>query len=775
MPKEKNRKRLGGSFFRTVNFWMSVGLSVLIVSVYVLSRPDIRVLPAPKILEIIEAKTLDFRFILRGPIQPRDDVVIVAVDEKTEDELGRWQSSGRQWIAKLLNFLHDADARVVGLDLALAEPDEGGGVKLAEELKTQYLEQFPDIMTSYPELLTRLDLAKDAHDYDRQLAQALRRLGNVVLGFYHFWNVESASHLTHEKRTLHQQLIEHAAYTMIEGNADQPLPMTHSYGIEANMAIFSEAAKSVGHFNVVPDLDGSIRFTPLLIEYDGDYYPSLSLEMSRVYLNPPLPPIIHAIGTSDGASIGWIEMGDVLIPCDEEGKLLINYYGPGHTFPHYSLADVMLGKIPPQAFSDKIVLLGFTSNIYQDVHSTPFQTDDYPGVEINATIIENILQNEFLIRPRTLVLGEALLILSLGLIVGVARHRKKPLFTMFIALLAIFCVLGIAQAAFIVSKIWLNITYPVLFVVLDYLSIASYNYFTEERQKRGIRNAFQHYVSPTVVTHMLDNMESLKLGGERTKLSALFSDIRGFTSISEAMTPDQLVEFLNEYLSEMTQIVLKYEGTVDKYMGDAIMAFYGAPLEQPDHAARAGKTAVDMMIRLNELRVDWKERRLPPMNIGIGINSGEMSVGNMGSRERFDYTIMGDNVNLASRLEGINKQYGTNIVTSEFTCALLHNESFAVRELDTVRVKGKEEPVKIYELFGYDNVYIHPQDMLGAYLEGLQMYKNQQWQHAIQRFRQALNTYPDDAPSQMYIDRCEQFLETSPPKNWDGVFTMKTK
>ena len=771
----KKQRRFDLGFFKTTNFWMSVALSILIMSLYVLSRPDIRLLPAPKILEIIEAKTLDFRFILRGPIQPRDDVVIVAVDEKTEDELGRWQSSGRQWIAKLLNILRDADARVVGFDLALAEPDEGGGVKLAEELKAQYLDQFPDVMKSYPEILNTLDREKDAYDYDRQLAQAIRQFGNVVLGFYHYWDVESASHLTPEKRTLHQQLINRAAYTMIEGNANQPLPMTRSYGVEANMAIFSEAAKSVGHFNVVPDLDGSIRFTPLLIDYDGDYYPSLSLEMSRIYLNPPLPPIIHAIGTSDGVSIGWIEMGDVLIPCDEEGKLLINYYGPGHTFPHYSLADVMQGKVPAQTFHNKILLLGFTSNIYQDVHSTPFQPDDYPGVEINATIIENILHDEFLVRPRMLVLGEALLILLTGLIVGIARHRKRPLFAMLVALLAVTCIIGIAQGAFIITKIWLNVTYPVLFVILDYLLIASYNYFTEERQKRGVRNAFQHYVSPAVVTHMLENIESLKLGGERRKLTALFSDIRGFTSISEMMTPDQLVEFLNEYLSEMTQIVLKYEGTVDKYMGDAIMAFYGAPLDQADHAIRAGRTAVDMMIRLKELRVGWEERGLPPMNIGIGINSGDMSVGNMGSRERFDYTIMGDNVNLASRLEGINKQYGTNIVISEFTCDLLHNESFTVRELDTVRVKGKEEPVKIYELFGYGSIYIHPQDMLGAYLEGLQMYKHQQWQQAIQRFRQALKLYPGDAPTQMYLVRCEQFLETPPPPNWDGVFVMKTK
>lgn len=773
-------KYLDFSLFTTVSFWSSLGLSVLILALYVLSRPEIARIPTPGVLEIIEAKTLDARFRLRGPIDPGNEIVIVAVDEKTEDELGRWQSSGRQWIAQLLHILHEGRAKVIGFDLALAEPDEGQALTLIEELRALYADA-PHTAEDRPDLNAYLDQAEVTHNHDLQLAQAIQEAGNVVLGMYHFFDAESAAHLTPEKQDASRRLINRATYATIQfppGITAQSLRLQRSMGVEANLPIFSEAAKSFGHFDVIPDRDGDIRYAPLLVEYAGEYYPSLPLEVARWYLDPPLPPVIHALGQEGGGGIAAIQLGDRLVPADEEGRLLINYYGPKRAFRYYSLSDVLNGGIEPYKFGDKVVLLGFTSAISQDFYSVPFQNDTYPGVEINATIVANILNDDFLIRPKATILIEAAAILLLGLVMTIGRHDKGPLWSVWAALSAVFGVAALAYAAFVFGKIWINVTYPLLFIVVDYLTITSYKYFTEEKQKRGLKNAFQHYVSPAVVQRMMTEEQDLRLGGERKQLTALFTDIEGFTPISESMPPEELVAFLNNYLSEMTKIVLAYEGTLDKYVGDAIMAFYGAPIDQPDHAARACKTAVDMLVRLKKLQVDWEAAGLPLIQIRIGINSGEMSVGNIGSWERFDYTIMGDNVNLASRLEGVNKYYGTRIIISQATYELCQQSgavTLIVRELDNIRVKGRREPVTIFELVGYDGLYSQKQALIQAFCEGLTAYKAYNWEAAMRLFEHALALDPKDTPSQMYIERCREFQRTPPPEDWDGVFAMKNK
>jgi adenylate cyclase len=777
---EKKRTRV----FRAIGFWISVLLSLMVFCIYIFSRPEFdpqgkfKLLGLIDILEVIEAKYLDVRFLLRGRLQPGNNIVIIGVDEKTDDELGRWQSSGRFWIAKMLNILKDSGAKVVGFDVTFAESDEGVALAAINKIRTRVLENVQGENSNYAKLLTYLDEVRVDYDYDQQLAEAIQRFGNVVLGIYYFFDEESAAHLTPEKHETYANIINRVKYKMIwfpKGIPQQPLQVLHSFGVEPNLPIFSEAAKSFGHFNVIKYRDDYIRKAPLLVEYKGNYYPSLDLEVVRAYLNPPLDPIVHVLKAKDGVGVDHIQIGNINIPTDAEGRLLINYYGPGKTFLHYSLSDVVLEKIPAETFKDKIVLFGFTAPIYHDVHSTTFQRTIYPGVEVHATIIENILRQDFLERPLEIVFVDALILLLLGLILGFILHRTRPLSGALTAVICVLSITSIAYSVFLFEKIWLNMTFSFVFIVLDYLSITSYKYFIEEKKKREVKNAFQHYVAPTVVDQMLERGEQLHLGGERKQLTAFFSDIRGFTSISEKMPPEDLVHFLNEYLSAMTEIVLSYEGTVDKYMGDAIMAFYGAPLEQPDHAVRACKTAIDMITRLKELRIGWQSRDLPPMNIGIGINSGEMSVGNMGSEERFDYTIMGDNVNLASRLEGITKQYGTNIIISQFTYDLVQNHPFIVRELDSVRVQGKHEPVTIYELIGYGEIDQQTQTVLKTFHEGLTAYKERQWSQAIVSFQEVLRVCPDDMPSKLYIERCQKYQQTPPPGDWDGVSDMKTK
>jgi adenylate cyclase len=307
-----------------------------------------------------------------------------------------------------------------------------------------------------------------------------------------------------------------------------------------------------------------------------------------------------------------------------------------------------------------------------------------------------------------------------------------------------------------------------------YLGITVYRYITEEREKKKIRGAFQYYLTASVINEMLKDPSKLKLGGDKKDLTVLFSDIRGFTTISEKLTPEDLVHLLNEYLTEMTNLVFKYDGLLDKYMGDAIMAVFGAPLDQPDHALRACRTALGMMDELKKLQEKWADEGRPVFDIGIGINSGDMVVGNMGSDMRFDYTVMGDMVNLGSRLEGINKEYGTNIVISEYTYAVVKDALFC-RELDSVRVKGKKLPVKIYELLGEKKDAEKWEKAVSLFEEGLSKYKQALWDEAIAAFRKVLEVRQDDAPAKLYIDRCEELKKNPPEGSWDGVFTMTRK
>ncbi len=296
-----------------------------------------------------------------------------------------------------------------------------------------------------------------------------------------------------------------------------------------------------------------------------------------------------------------------------------------------------------------------------------------------------------------------------------------------------------------------------------------------EREKRKVRGAFQQYVSASVIEEIMKHPEKLKLGGEKKNVTVFFSDIRGFTSISEKLSPEELVKLLNEYLSAMTDIIMKNGGLVDKYMGDAIMAFWGAPIDDPDHAKKCCEASLEMKEKLTELQKKWTKEGKPPLNMGIGINTGDVVVGNMGSEQRFDYTVMGDNVNLGSRLEGVNKEYGTTIIISQFTYEKIKDHDFVIRELDMIKVKGKNEPIKIYGMAGKKGAV--DKEMLKSiehFNKGLQLYRQRKFKEAVKEFNSAVKIN-DDPASKMYVERCEAFRKSPPPKDWDGVFVMKHK
>jgi adenylate cyclase len=456
------------------------------------------------------------------------------------------------------------------------------------------------------------------------------------------------------------------------------------------------------------------------------------------------------------------------------GRFIVKYYGPGQTFRHISAVDVIEKKIGPKDLRDKIVLFGVTTIGVYDIRPTPFEST-YPGVEIHANVIENILREDYLTRPNMLKMIEVLAMLIVGIGFGLMLSKMKLQYAVPAVLAALLASIFMDYTLLFKNGLHTRTILMYAQVLTMVMGMSVFRYFTEEREKGKIRKVFHTYISKNVAEEVLKDMSKLKLGGQKKTLTVFFSDIRGFTTISEKLSPEQLVHQLNEYLTPMTNIIIsKHEGTLDKYMGDAIMAIFGAPLDQPDHALRCCNAALDMMEELKLMRAKWRNEGLPELNIGIGINTGEMIVGNMGSHVRFEYTVIGDNVNLGSRLEGTNKEYGTNIIISEATKNMVF-EKLVVRELDELRVKGKKEPVKIYELRGRLPADEKEKRLDELFQAARVIYKQQKWDEAEEAFKRVLEVMPGDPPSKRYLERIAYLRTCSLDSCWDGVWDMKSK
>jgi adenylate cyclase len=723
-----------------------------------------------KFLRLVELKTLDLRMASRGDVAPGNETVIAAIDEKSVSELGRWPWP-RTTIARLVDQLRKEGAKAVGFDIVFSEPDDNTNLKTIDAL-TAEMKKSGISDSNVIDLLAR---KRTAADTDAILTTSIQKAGNITLGyFFHFTrkggNKKDLAHITAQSIADNVARIENSRYPMINSTTgksnDAYLP--RAYAPEANISSLAGAAQNSGYFNMLPDSDGSNRWAPLVIAFGDNYYSSLAISLVHAYLDfPALSLNLEPYGAK---SVG---IGDFLIPTDESGRLLINYLGPPRTFPHYSITDILKGSFSPGTFTNKIVLVGATAVGIYDLRVTPFSST-FPGVEIHATVIDNILHGSFLTHSSLTRFFDICAIIFFGLIVGLLMPRLRPISGMITAFLLIAAFVAVNFFIFFRFNIWLNLVYPFMTMATIYLGITIYHYFKEEREKKKIRGAFQYYLTASVINEMLKDPAKLKLGGDKKDLTVLFSDIRGFTTISEKLTPEALVALLNEYLTAMTNLVFEYDGLLDKYMGDAIMAVFGAPLDQPDHARRACLTALAMMRELRRLQKKWKDEGRPAFDIGIGVNSGDMVVGNMGSEMRFDYTVMGDMVNLGSRLEGTNKEYGTNIILSEFTYEKVKN-SMCCRELDGVRVKGKIKPVKIYELLGEKKDESNFKDLTDAFAKGLAFYRGGKWDEAIAAFQSVLTIRPGDFVSTMYVDRCKNLKKHPPTEPWDGVFVMTKK
>ena len=734
-------------------------------------------------LQDIEQRTLDLRFATRGKRGADPRIVIVGIDDKTLQTIGSYPLPRSQY-ALLVRQLKQGGARVVAFDVTFPTAASSEALDALARLRRE-------IGPSAPAgLQNKVQQLEQESDVDAQFAAALKDTGNVVLGHL-FLGAERSKFTDPKLAEAYFDIVWAKAFPQVlkvkSGNHDFDLSRAWiqgggpvAAGVEANLPKLAEAAASYGFFNIAPDADGTIRRALFVIRYqDQDFFPSLALQVLRQYENIPDQQIAAYISAE---GMERIQFGDHELHPWQNGSALINYVGPYHSYPHYSMADVLRGVVPADTFRDKIVFVGGTALGIGDLRNTPFekQGSGYMGVEIHANILDNLLhsaepQRTFLIRGFPEEIVDIGFIAFFGVGLGLWFGRMRPLIATLTAMAVLGAFLWFVYFGFVHWGRWYSFLVPAATLVGSYASITSFRVIHEEREKRKIRKTFSQYLSPGVIALIeKDPQKYIRPGGEVRDLTVMFSDIRDFTSLSEGLTPDDLVNLLNQYLTVMTDILFRNLGTLDKYIGDAIMAFWGAPYPQTDHAVRACRAALEMLGVLNKLRAKWEAQGRPPLDIGVGINTGLMLVGNMGSAKRFNFTIMGDNVNLASRLEGINKQFATRLIISEATYLAVH-EHFVARELDLIRVKGKMKPVKIFELLGpTSDLEIH-RDRVERFQKGLEKYRSGEWKRALETFEELTTDYPQDAPSHIFIKRCQDLLEQPPQGAWDGVYVMETK
>ena len=603
-----------------------------------------------------ERKSRDLRFLMRGKEKAGGNVVIAAIDDKSLEAIGRWPWS-RSVIAKLVTRLRQGGAKAVAIDLLFADPESDPEKQKIRELITEYtrlglLETKPENQAFFSKMV---EIAEET-DHDAMLAEAIRAAKNVILPM---------------------------VFVLSEPNPDEiPDPILP-------ISELAKAASRIGFVNVLPDPDGAVRRGLGMIKKDEDIYLSFSIRAVQKYLKIKHNNIVISPGKE-------IRLNDYSVPINDKGIFYINYYGADGVIPSYSCADLLNGAISPDLFKDKIVFVGSAATGLGDHWANPF-TPSFSGVETHATIADNLLTGRFLQRPGWTKYADAFILALMGIVLTMLLSKIRMRYFAPVSFGFILLFILINQIFFNHYRLILLWVYPILNIMFIALGIFVHRYLTEGHEKRLLKQAFQRYLNPSVVDRIIENPDSLKLGGEKKELTVLFSDIRGFTAISESLAPESLMRFMNQYLTAMTDIVMSNEGTLDKYIGDSVMAFYGAPQEQSDHAIRACHCALRMIKFLGKQQKVWQEQGLPVIRIGIGINTGQMVVGNIGSDKRFDYTVMGDHVNIASRLESLTKNYDANIIVSEYTQEKAKDE-FDFRELGEVQIRGREKPIRIYAL-----------------------------------------------------------------------------
>lgn len=660
---------------------------------------------------------------------------------------------------KLFDKYHVA---VVGFDVVFAERDNSSGLKVLQELGKNQLKDVPEYQSAIARLKPQLE-------FDAQFARQINQR-NVVLGYYFSNSTEGAKNIS---GALPAPVFPPNSFK------GRPINFQSWTGYGANLPEFQANAASAGHFNPLIDFDGVVRRVPMVVEYGGAYYESLSLAVVRTLLGSPklLPGFSNSSGDQDYAGLEWLELslpeGSLTIPVDSRASALIPYRGGRDTFKYISITDVLKERVPLASLQGKIILVGTTAPGLLDLRSTPVD-EVYPGVEIHANMISGMLDQDIKSKPTYVVGVEVLLLLVVGGTLAFLLPMLSPLKDTMITLLILLATVLINGYLWVAADIALPMAGGLMMIGALFALNMSYGYFIESRTKRQITNLFGQYVPKEVVSEMSERPDQVSMEGEGREMTILFSDVRGFTTISEGLDPKELSLLMNEFLTPLSRVVYKHRGTIDKYMGDCIMAFWGAPLPDEKHAHNSIVAGLEMLKTLEALQPHFKERGWPPIHIGVGLNTGKVSVGNMGSEVRVAYTVMGDAVNLASRLEGITKEYGVGIVVGENTKAAA--PEFVYRELDLVRVKGKDKPVAIFEPIGLvGQVGQSVLDEIALFNQTLKAYRNQQWDQVELQLLNLQKMSPHAKLYQVYIDRVEYFRHTPPGEDWDGVFVFKTK
>jgi adenylate cyclase len=704
----------------------------------------------------IEKLLYDTRVRLTAPGGVDDRIVIVAIDEASLERLGHWPFT-REKFAQMMNNLFSYGTAVVAFDVLFAERDEGVDIELLRELgRADRDEAF----------VRKLDELEPQIDRDALFAEAIAG-GPTILGYYFDTNPETA---------FINGALPYPAFELHESMADSVF-LPRGAGYTANLPQLMDVAYGAGFINnPLIDRDGVVRRTPLLHEYKLSVYESLALATAATFLNDITLPIFVDASTwmGDYPPLEGLELAGRPIPIDPQGAVLVPFRGPAGSFPYVSIADVVEGTLEdPGVLEGRIAIVGGTAPGMEDLRTTPFGSI-YPGVEVHANVIAGLLDSNFRWEPAYTAAAEMIAVIAFGLLSALLLPILSPLVSTLILATLTTAALGVNYYMWQVELHVLPLAMTLYTLFAIYTINMLFGYFFETRARSHMDSLFGQYVPPDLVKAMSRDPEHYSLASEKRELSVLFTDIRGFTSISEGLDAAELSRLMDEYLTPMTRIVHETEGTIDKYIGDAVMAFWGAPIFHPHHADQAVGAGLAMLEALEELNISFAKRGWPEVRIGVGVNTGMMSVGNMGSRFRRAYTVLGDAVNLGSRLEGITKIYGVSFIVSEATA---HSAGrFHYRELDRVRVKGKAKPVTIYEPLGLEEEMTREQlESTRSFHHFLFLYRSQSWDQAEEMLRKFLEDEPDCYLYQLYLDRIEHFRENPPEPDWDGVFTHETK
>ena len=647
----------------------------------------------------LENTFLDFRFKLRGDRPVGQEVILVLIDEKSLKELGRWPWS-RDKQSHLVKGIAADGAKVIGLDIIYAEPEVTESLRELREI----LSTASATGVAPPALRETLHKKLVVADTDHQFTNSLHIAKNVVLALPLLVPATHSTQLDLIPTTTAPEYIKRSEFMLVrQASSGEALEPHQATAALPPLKPFAEQAISLGHVYSLPDPDGVMRYEYLALRYHDAYYPSFGLEVARIYLGIPRDRMALILGQG-------VHLDEMLIPTDQKARMLINYVGREHSFPYVSATDVIHKRVSQGIFKDKAVLVGTTALGTYDQRTTPFSAN-FPGVEKNATVVENILHQQFLEKSVWSGPLEVSMILLFGLTLTYSLEKLRALPGTFMAASVFLGYAAVAQYLFVKQAIWIPVFNPLLTIAVTFITLTVLSFMTKERQAKEIRTMFSSYVSPRIVEELIKFPAKATLGGQRKELTMLFADLINFTTFSEKHSAEDVVTQLNEYLGGMTDVVFRWNGTLDKFVGDEMVVFWGAPLDQPDHAELAIKCALHMRKRLGELQEKWKTEGKFQLDTGIGINTGTALVGNIGAEgKKMDYTMIGDQVNLAARFQGLTRKFGCPIVVTESTAERLksmigaeeksdnrgHLGHVSLRKLGSVKVKGKDKPVGAY-------------------------------------------------------------------------------